>query len=95
MTCGETTLAREVLALFLRQSASLLPALAEASAETADRAHTLKGSARAIGAFAVADLAAAVEDAARRGADPALQLAGLRAALAEAAAAIEALLGRP
>lgn len=95
MTCGEKALEREVLALFLRQSASLMTALAEVSGDTAALAHTLKGSARAIGAFRLADLAAAVEDQARRGIDPALDLSGLRTALAEATQAIEALLRRP
>ncbi len=95
MTCGEKALEREVLGLFLKQSASLAAALAEVSGDTAGLAHTLKGSARAIGAFRLADLAAAVEDAARRGGDGAAELAGLRAALAEATHAIEALLSRP
>jgi HPt (histidine-containing phosphotransfer) domain-containing protein len=95
MTCGETALEREVLALFLKQSASLATALAEVSGETARLAHTLKGSARAIGAFRLADCAAAFEEAARRGTDPAAELAGLRAALTEATHAIEGLLSRP
>ena len=95
MTCGDEALEREVLGLFLKQSASLAAALAEVSGDTAGLAHTLKGSARAVGAFRVADCAAGVEDAARRGSDPAAALAGLRAALAEATHAIEALLSRP
>jgi HPt (histidine-containing phosphotransfer) domain-containing protein len=99
MTCGDKALEREVLALFLRQSTSLATSLAatlaDASGETARLVHTLKGSARAIGAFRLADHAAAVEDAVRRGIDPAAELAGLRAALAEATHAIEALLSRP
>jgi len=94
MTCGESALEREVLALFLRQSATLGAALTDASGETARLAHTLKGSARAIGAFRLADCAAAVEEAARRGTDPEAELAGLRAALTEATRAIEALLSR-
>ena len=95
MTGGDKALAREVLGLFLKQSASLAAALAEVSAETVRLAHTLKGSARSIGAFRIADHAAAVEDSVRRGADPAPELAGLRAALTEATHAIETLLSRP
>ena len=95
MTCGEKALEREVLALFLKQSASLAAALAERSGETARLAHTLKGSARSIGAFRLADLAAAVEDAARAGIDPTPELIPLRAALAEAASAAEMLLRQP
>jgi len=95
MTCGDKALACEVLALFLRQSATLGAALADASGDTAGLAHTLKGSARSIGAFRVADCAAAAEDSVRRGTDPAPELAGLRVALAEATHAIEALLSRP
>jgi len=99
MTCGDKALEREVLGLFLKQSASLdaslASALAEVSGDTAGLAHTIKGSARAIGAFRVADHAAVVEDVTRRGGDPAAELAGLRAALAEATHAIEALLSRP
>jgi len=56
--------------------------------------HTLKGSARAIGASRVAAAALAVEDAIRDGRPPAPALAELNAAVAEACSAIEAMLQR-
>jgi HPt (histidine-containing phosphotransfer) domain-containing protein len=91
MTLGEKALEREVLEMFLAQSSRLMVTLASLPAETAALAHTLKGSARAIGAFDVAERAAALE-AAGQGDDAAL--AALREALAEARSAIEARLGR-
>jgi HPt (histidine-containing phosphotransfer) domain-containing protein len=92
MTFGEKALEREVLEMFVAQSARLLEALATRPAETAALAHTLKGSARAIGAFKVAGCAATLETA-RQGDDAAL--AALRHAVAEARTAIEARIGRP
>jgi HPt (histidine-containing phosphotransfer) domain-containing protein len=55
-------------------------------------AHTLKGSARAIGAFRVAECAEALELAIRRGENPAKSLIELKAAVADARAAIDAIL---
>jgi HPt (histidine-containing phosphotransfer) domain-containing protein len=92
MTLGEKALEREVLEMFLAQSCRLLDALAARPAETGALAHTLKGSARAIGAFNVADRAAALEAAGQDG-DQA-ELAALREAVIEARSAIEARLGR-
>ena len=57
-------------------------------------AHTLKGSARAIGAFAVAEAAALLEAAMQKGDDPAPSLAGLKDAVTEARTAIDAILRR-
>jgi len=91
MTLGEKALEREVLEMFLAQSNRLLDALASLPAETGALAHTLKGSARAIGAFKVADRAAALE-ATGQGGDAAL--AALREAVTEARGAIEARIGR-
>jgi HPt (histidine-containing phosphotransfer) domain-containing protein len=92
MTLGEKALEREVLEMFVAQSARLLDALATLPPETPALAHTLKGSARAIGAFKVAGYAAALETAGQ-GDDAAL--AALRDAVAEARTAIEARFGRP
>ena len=92
MTFGEKALEREVLEMFVAQSARLLEALVTRPAETAALAHTLKGSARAVGAFKVAGCAATLETAGQ-GDDAAL--AALRDAVAEARTAIEARLGRP
>lgn len=62
-TLGDRDLEREVLDLFERQSLAMIKRLREAtSAKTwAEAAHTLKGSARGIGAFGVADAAEQVE----------------------------------
>lgn len=94
MTCGETALQREVLAMFLAQSSRLIAALADASAKVSTLSHTLKGSASAVGAFDVAERAAALEAASRQGRDGARPLAELAAAVAEARGAIETLLQR-
>jgi HPt (histidine-containing phosphotransfer) domain-containing protein len=89
MTLGDRALEREVLTLFAAQAASLMATLAAWPADAAALAHTLKGSARAIGAFAVADAAAELEDALRRGDDAAAKLHVLAAAVEHARAAID------
>jgi HPt (histidine-containing phosphotransfer) domain-containing protein len=64
MTLGDHDLECEVLRLFDQQAGLLLARMAEADAAgVAALAHTLKGSARGIGAFGVARAAEAVEDA--------------------------------
>jgi HPt (histidine-containing phosphotransfer) domain-containing protein len=91
MTLGERSLEAEVLMLFDRQAALLLARMRD-SAPTAMAAfaHTLKGSARGIGAWRVAAAADAVEMLAIRA--DAGGVAGavtrLSAAVAEAKAAI-------
>jgi HPt (histidine-containing phosphotransfer) domain-containing protein len=95
MTLDDQALEREVLGMFLKQAGRLVDAFAETPAEASALAHTLKGSARAIGAFRLADSAAAVEDATRKGSDLAGPLGVLTDALAEARGAIEARLARP
>ena len=57
ITLGDTGLEHEVLAMFSAQSAHLIDAIAALPEDVRALAHTLKGSARAIGAFAVADAA--------------------------------------
>ncbi|QWG25147.1 Hpt domain-containing protein [Bradyrhizobium sediminis] len=94
MTLGDAGLEHEVLAMFSAQTASLIGALAAMPADAGALVHTLKGSARAIGAFAVADAAARLEAAIHNGDDPAEALAGLAAAVAEARSAIDAILRR-
>lgn len=90
MTLGDLALEREVLALFDRQSELLLERIRAGRVDAGAAAHTLKGSALGIGAFAVARAAAAVEGAGASGrARPVEQLA---AAIAEARAAIAAIL---
>ena len=94
MTLGDAGLEQEVLAMFAAQSASLFGTLATMPPEAPALAHTLKGSARAIGAFAVADAAARLETVISGGADPSDQLAELADAVALARTAIEAVLRR-
>ena len=96
MTLGDRRLEREVLEIFLRQAAIMLERIAGAEpALAAAAAHTLKGSARGIGAWRVARAAEQLEYAAgaagcetgdRRDLDDAID--ELKAASLEAGAAI-------
>lgn len=91
MTLGEAGLEAEVLRLFERQAAMLLAHMRDASPPAAAAfAHTLKGSARAIGAWGVAAAAEAVEMNAQRASVSATTCAveRLAAALAAVTAAI-------
>ncbi len=94
MTLGDARLTREVLAMFASQTAQLIEALDAGPARAAALAHTLKGSARAIGAFGVADAAEMLEAAQQAGGDSGEALAALKAAAGEARAAIDAMLRR-
>jgi HPt (histidine-containing phosphotransfer) domain-containing protein len=93
MTLGERALEREVLELFHQQATMLTGRMREAApAVIAASAHTLKGSARGIGAWRVARAAEAVE---RAGSDEArLKIAVdmLGASVSEAKAVIADLL---
>ena len=92
MTLGDAALEREVLSMFSAQASRLAAALAAGPADADALAHTLKGSARAIGAFAVADAATHLETLIRSGSDRAEALRELDDAIAQAHAAIEAML---
>ena len=94
MTLGDAGLEQEVLAMFAAQSAKLIGTLAGRPLDAGALAHTLKGSARAIGAFGVADAAARLEAVLGSGDDPSDVLAELGEAVALARMAIEAALGR-
>jgi HPt (histidine-containing phosphotransfer) domain-containing protein len=94
MTLGDAGLEQEVLAMFVAQSTTLVSTLAAMPADASALAHTLKGSARAIGAFSVADAAARLEAAIARGFETSAALAELGETVAEARAAIEAVLRR-
>jgi HPt (histidine-containing phosphotransfer) domain-containing protein len=94
MTFGDAGLEREVLTMFSAQSARLVHTLAAIPKDASALAHTLKGSARAIGAFAVADAADRLEAAIAGGSDTSAPLAELDEAVAQAQAAIEAILHR-
>lgn len=92
-TDGDLALQQELLALFDKQSASLLALSSDRSAEPcrrADAAHQLKGSALALGAGAVARAAAAVETALAAGVARPEAVESALAALAAAVAAARA-----
>jgi HPt (histidine-containing phosphotransfer) domain-containing protein len=95
MTLGDRALERDVLVLFERQIQILMERIETgAGPVAAAAAHTLKGSARGVGAFALARAAAEVEDAAARG-DTAGREAGtnhLRGAIRDANVEIAGLL---
>jgi HPt (histidine-containing phosphotransfer) domain-containing protein len=83
MTFADAALEREVLGLFDRQAAAMLERLPKAApAKLPALAHAVKGSARGIGAWRVAEAAAAAELGQRE------DLPRLIAALDEARAAI-------
>jgi HPt (histidine-containing phosphotransfer) domain-containing protein len=98
MTLGDAGLEHEVLAMFAAQSAKLIGTLAslpkDGGKDAPTLVHTLKGSARAIGAFGVADAAARLEGVLAGGDDPSHELAELGEAVALVRAAIEAVLRR-
>jgi HPt (histidine-containing phosphotransfer) domain-containing protein len=93
MTLGDAALEREVLTLFSAQASRQAQALAAMPIDAPALAHTLKGSARAIGAFAVADAAAHLETLIKGGRPTSEALSELNDAVAHARAAIEAMLG--
>ena len=72
----------------------VIAAMAALPADASALAHKLKGSARGIGAFAVADAAAQLECAIRTGDNPPAAFTALKEAVVEARAAIEAILRR-
>src|SRR5689334_13142844 len=94
MTLGDADIEQEVLTMFLAQSARHMHMLAAIPADASALAHTPKGSARAIGACAVAEAAAGLEVAIVGGLDPSAAVAGVGVAVAEAGAAIVAILRR-
>jgi HPt (histidine-containing phosphotransfer) domain-containing protein len=89
---GDLALEREVLSLFVAQASWLVDALAAQPVDARALAHTLKGSARAIGAFGVADRAAALEIALERDEEVGEGLVALRDAVADARRMIETIL---
>jgi hypothetical protein len=93
MTLGDKRLEEEVLRLFDRQADLLLGRMnGAAPAALAAFAHTLKGSARGIGLWQVAEAAEAVEQAAGGSATIEPALARLAGAVAAARVAIADLL---
>jgi HPt (histidine-containing phosphotransfer) domain-containing protein len=94
MTLGDEVLKREVLTLFVRQSADLVARMATFPADMAAIAHTLKGSARGIGAFSAATSAERLEQAGDRGAARAA-LSELKDTISETVRAIDEILAIP
>jgi len=93
MTLGDRGLEREVLALFDRQTTVLVSRMRAASPGTVTTvAHTLKGSARGVGAWRVAAAAEAVELAASGEGDLSAAITRLAAVADEARAVIAELL---
>jgi HPt (histidine-containing phosphotransfer) domain-containing protein len=94
MTLGDRSLEREVLEIFVRQITIMLDRIMSAEPETAAAAaHTLKGSARGIGAWRVARAAERLEHSARNEgneADVEEEITELKAATLEVTAAIGA-----
>jgi HPt (histidine-containing phosphotransfer) domain-containing protein len=72
----------------------LADALASLPADAGALVHTLKGSARAVGAVGVAEAAARLETLIRSGGDPSEALAELSDAVALARSAVDAILRR-
>ena len=88
-TLGDRSLEREVLQLFDRQSTLLIARMRSAApAGIATLAHTLKGSARGIGAWRVARAAEALELAAGNGKDAVAETLDQLAAAADEARAL-------
>ena len=94
MTLGDDSLEREVLAMFSAQAMGLVGALATSPSDAGALTHTLKGSARAIGAFGVAEAASSLEALIRDGGDPEKALAELSDAVTRARTAIDSILQR-
>ena len=94
MTLGDAGLEREVLAMFSAQAVRLIGSLAALPSDAGALAHTLKGSARAIGAFRVAESAESLEAALANGDDVHEALAELKEAIIQARTAIDAILRR-
>jgi HPt (histidine-containing phosphotransfer) domain-containing protein len=93
MTLGDRGLEREVLALFDRQATVLVSRMRAASpGAVTSVAHTLKGSARGVGAWRVAAAAEAVEVAATGEGDVSAAITRLAAVAEEARAVIAELL---
>lgn len=91
MTLGDRRLEREVLQIFVRQSAVMLERIVDADPPLAKAiAHTFLGSARGIGAWRVAWAAELLERVGSDGSEADLQraIAALKAACLEASAAI-------
>ncbi len=99
MTLGDRRLEREVLQIFLRQTAIMLDRIVGPEPDVATAAaHTLTGSARGIGAWRLAKAAERLQQATGQqgsNGDVGEAIAELKSASLEASAAIAARLGLP
>ncbi len=91
MTLGDGSLEHEVLAMFAAQAVVLMDEMSSLPGNVAELAHKMKGSARAIGAFRVAEAAEWLEAA---GPDAGQALMALNEAVSEARLAIDGILRR-
>ena len=91
MSLGDAHLEQEVLAMFAAQAVGLMDELASLPGNVPELAHKLKGSARAVGAFRVAEAAEWLETA---DVDAGQALMALNEAVAEARIAIDGILRR-
>ncbi len=95
MTHGERALEREVLQLYATQADLLLGRMGQSpSTAVAALAHTLNGSSRGVGAWQVADAAAAVEADVAEGRDTASSVRRLASAIRAAQVDIVELMRR-
>jgi HPt (histidine-containing phosphotransfer) domain-containing protein len=91
MTLGDQSLEREVLQVFARQITLMLRRIARSEpGDAAAAAHTLKGSARGLGAWRVANAAERLEEAAACSGNMSEAIAELEVAGGEVRGAIEA-----
>jgi HPt (histidine-containing phosphotransfer) domain-containing protein len=94
MTMGDSSLEREVLAMFAAQSSELIEKIVKMPADAAELTHKLKGSAQAVGAFRITEAAEWLETTLRDSSDTAEALMTLTDAVLEARAEIDVLLKR-
>ena len=94
MTLDDESIEREVLVMFAAQAAGLIKAMAASPSDAAAKAHTLRGSAQAIGAFHVAGAAERMESAIGCGGNTSEALAALNEAVTQARNAIDEILRR-
>jgi HPt (histidine-containing phosphotransfer) domain-containing protein len=92
MTLGDLKLEREVLSLFVKQAANLLPRIGRRDDDLRRLVHTVKGSAQGIGAFAVVEAAICLEQAVIEDCDFERAFTELARAIDEAQTAIEGIL---
>lgn len=91
---GDSSLEREVLAMFAAQSSELIEKIVKMPADAAQLTHKLKGSAQAVGAFRITEAAEWLENTLRDSTDTAEALMTLTDAVLEARAEIDVLLKR-